>query len=330
MTRIFQCTLSSSLKRRCVQTTPLWRKQAYAACLTRSFSSTKPSFENNAEPKEPKADQFPWLLSSEGPRIAKHDYPTSAGSFGFLTLFPKFIQHGMCFWAAKGFMGVNMGADYFPDQFLVGATMALRQAVTSISQQITDPTTEKEEALEKMLGKPLLDRFMEAGKALHGAELSIQVPQVYDAELKDIWINVGTNEAFKNHRKFEIVEWMTFRMAMEKGKDDSPESYSDFNSRITNSWLSAVQINVDVAIDADIVYKVAKGDDVLLYDEGRRSVMLRLGSPYFEPAKKMVSGRDPDTLEPYNDWTWKIVDIDQLLEKEAQEHQDQDEDEDRD
>lgn len=179
------------------------------------------------------------------------------------------------------------------------------------------------EELSDILGPDLLDRFLKAAPS--NANVHIDMPQIYDVNLGDIWITLGNPAAFSDERKYEILRWMTVQIGLHKATiNENEESFQDYRQRISKSIIEGVQVGVDVLIDADVTYKVNKKggnsedkEDIILYDEGRRTIRMRFATPYFSPASKMVSGRDSETGEPINDWNWRLVDIDQLLEKDA-------------
>lgn len=194
-----------------------------------------------------------------------------------------------------------------------------------LSDQLNHPEdTEKKEELLELLGPDLLERFIEATPK--NTKIEIEIPQIYDVNVGDIWITLGNPKAFSDDRKYEVMRWMTVQIGLQKSNvNELEEPFLEYRERISKSIMEGVQVGVDVLIDADIKYEVTEKDQeegqeeekVLMYDEGRRTMRMRFATPYFSPASKMVSGRDPETGEPINDWNWKLVDIDQLLEKEA-------------
>jgi hypothetical protein len=196
--------------------------------------------------------------------------------------------------------------------------LASRRALELLSQELSQPNEETKQELENMLGPDLLDRFVKAAPA--ETNISIGLPQVYDVNLNDIWISLGNPRAFSDSDKYDVLRWMTVQVGLSKAKlPDEEESFQDYRERVAKSILEGVQVGVDVHIDADVTFQIKKDKDVLIYDQGRRILRMRFATPYFEPASKMVSGRDEETGEPINNWSWRLVDIDQLLEKEAME-----------
>lgn len=200
------------------------------------------------------------------------------------------------------------------------ASLATRKAVTLLSDQLRHPEDEaRKQELQHILGPDLLDRFLNAVPS--DTNIEIRIPQIYDVNVDDIWITFGSPAAFSDQRNYEILRWMTIQVGLHKAKvNENEESFQEYRERVSKSIMEGIQVGVDVLIDADITLKANtkdKPDDVLIYDEGRRTLRMRFATPYFTPASKMVSGRDPETNEPINDWNWKLVDIDQLLEKES-------------
>lgn len=199
------------------------------------------------------------------------------------------------------------------------ASLASRKAVSLLSDQLNEPDDARLEELSHIFGPDLLDKFLKAKPS--NAEIHIAIPQIYDVNLGDIWITLGNPAAFTDDRKYDILRWMTVQIGLNKATvNEYEEPFQDYRQRISKSIMEGVQVGVDVLIDADITYKVNNKDDkeeVILYDEGRRTLRMRFATPYFSPASKMVSGRDEETGEPINDWNWRLVDIDQLIEKES-------------
>lgn len=200
------------------------------------------------------------------------------------------------------------------------ASLATRQAIGLLSDQLNNPKDEtKEEELHHIFTPELLNRFIKAKPS--DVDINIGVPQIYDVNLGDIWVTLGNPAAFSDERKYEVLRWMTVQIGFNKAKgDELEESFQEYKQRVSKSIAEGIHISVDVLIDADITYRVnRKGqeNDIILYDEGRRTLRMKFVTPYFTPASSMVSGRDPETSEPINDWNWRIGDIDQLIEKES-------------
>ncbi|KAF1807172.1 hypothetical protein V8B55DRAFT_1463166 [Mucor lusitanicus] len=291
----------------------------------RYLSLARPCWNENTASKEQQStttttsiEKFPWLLSQDSPRIPKYPYEEAPRDWSFLNMLPMSLQHVLGKWLGTRILQLNTGYDNFPEQFLVGASLASRQAVSLLSDQINHQN--KMEELQHILGPDLLHRYLDSVPA--NTNIHIDIPQIYDVNLGDIWITLGNSNAFSDERKYDVLRWMTVQIGLHKykGKSELEESFQEYRERIAKSILEGVQVGVDVLVDADVTYKATdkeNNDNVILYDQGRRTLRMRFATPYFEPASKMVSGRDKETGEPINDWNWRLVDIDQLLEKEA-------------
>jgi hypothetical protein len=203
--------------------------------------------------------------------------------------------------------------------------MATRRAFEILSQELTIEDKEKSERAKSIFSPALLQRLKDARKELDPKiQIDISIPQVYDANIKDIWITLGSPRAFDNNRQYELMQWMTLTIGVKAARQtDEEENFSNYRGRVAKGLMDGAHFKVDVEIDADVEYKVSKpkspdgnNDSVLMYDRGRRPLIISFETPYFEPADRMVAGRDEDD-EPIMDWSWRIADIDQLLAKEA-------------
>ncbi|KAI9481450.1 MAG: hypothetical protein EXX96DRAFT_566785 [Benjaminiella poitrasii] len=299
-----------------------FRRSLFNNRQCRQLSYTRSCF-NEQQKNFNKIQDFPWLLNKDQPRITKYPYEQATQDWGFLNILPIGLQRAIGKWLGTRVLQLNTGFDNFPDQFLVGASLASRQAISLLSDQLKHPDDKSKRAeLQHILGPDLVDRFLKAVPP--DVDINIDIPQIYDVNLGDIWITLGNPSAFSlnGHRQYEILRWMTVQIGLQKAKsvDKDEETFQEYRERISRSIMEGVQVGVDVLIDADIIYKANKkdnDDDIVLYDEGRRTLRMRFATPYFSPANKMVSGRDPETGDPINNWNWRLVDIDQLLEKES-------------
>lgn len=202
------------------------------------------------------------------------------------------------------------------------------------------------------LGKALLGKA-EGAFAVQD-KISISLPQIYDCRVGDIWVTLGNQDALRSPKKFEMLKWMTLVVALRRSTmDEIEEPFSEFRKRVGQGLMEGAHIAIDVEIDADVRYQIIRptttttttvtnnqhsveknkrcdnednidnigqgstksSDEVILFDEGRRTLLIRFESPYFVPASAMVTGRDEYTGEPINDWSFRIADIDQLVEK---------------
>lgn len=197
--------------------------------------------------------------------------------------------------------------------------MATRRALAILSQHLSNPQQEEtRQQLERIFQAPLLEKLTRsAADAFEdGVKVDIELPQIYDAIDSEVWLLAGNPQALTNPDLYETWEWFAVTLNIKApatiGKD---ESMSDYYSRIYSNWLEGVQVKIDVNIDADVVYTVRKGEEILLRDEGRRELRMQFATPYFAPMRKMLPKRDPETLELIQEWQWTVADIDQLVEK---------------
>jgi hypothetical protein len=136
-------------------------------------------------------------------------------------------------------------------------------------------------------------------------------------------MSIGPKKAYSNKNKeYRILKWMTMKLAIR-----NTSSEGDFNeprAKVSKSFSEGVNFKVDVEIDADIQYvlKSAK-NEILIYDQSRRPVLFRFESPYFEPADRIHYKASSDLVEELN-WTWRVGDIDYLLEIEDLENEERD------
>ncbi|KAI9281276.1 hypothetical protein BC943DRAFT_330066 [Umbelopsis sp. AD052] len=270
-----------------------------------------------------------WLLSKEEPRIPSYPYPSAPSMWSLLNYLPAFAQREMSKYLGTRMLRLNTGFSYFPEQFLIGASLATRKALETLSEDLTMGNKESSEKLESTFSPALLQKLRDTRKEMDpNLNIDISIPQIYDATIKDVWITLGTPRAFENNRQFEVMQWMTLTVGVKAAKhSEDEENFSDYRGRVAKGLMDGAHFKVDVEIDADVEYTVSSpklqeaGDaDVLIHDRGRRPLIISLETPYFEPADRMVAGRDEND-EPIMDWNWRIADIDQLLAKEALENE---------
>ncbi|KAI8073894.1 hypothetical protein BC940DRAFT_329448 [Gongronella butleri] len=266
---------------------------------------------------------FPWLLSSAPRRIDTYPYAKAPQDWEFLNILPKSLQLRLCRWLCERMVTVNTGVHYFPDQFLLGASLSTRKTLELMSQFLTHPSDETLAPLDALMTPTLQRTLLGQAQGCFGLHdnVNVSVPQIYDCTVQDVWVSLGNPDAAEQPRMYQVLEWMTLQVALKRSllEDDVQEPFADFRARVNQGILEGAKISVDVAIDADVVYQVTRPgedddeDEVLVYDRGRRDVLVRFESPTFAPANKMVSERDPDTGEPIIHWQWRIADIDQLV-----------------
>ncbi|ORX52381.1 hypothetical protein DM01DRAFT_1336752 [Hesseltinella vesiculosa] len=296
------------------------RRAATLRC--RFFSSCRPIFEQQ-KPLDPFA--FPWLMSNAPKRIEQYPYAKAPKGWDFMNILPRSVQLSLCRWVCERILTINTGDSYFPDQFLIGASLSTRKMLELISQFLTNPSEETLTPLQPLMTPELQQALLGSAQGCFGLRdhVNISIPQIYDCSVQNVWVRLGNPRASEQPRVYEVLHWMTMQVALKRQiLEDQMESYVDFRSRVNQGLMEGVQVSVDAVIDADVRYMVTRpqgGDngkeDIVLYDEGRRSLLVRFDSPTFEPANKMVSARDPETGEPVLDWQWRIGDIDQLLEQ---------------
>jgi hypothetical protein len=203
--------------------------------------------------------------------------------------------------------------------------LATRKAFETLSLDLALEKEEMSQNAESIFSPALLQKLRDARTQVNPeTRFNISIPQVYDATIKDVWITLGNPQAFQNNRQYEIMQWMTLTIGVKAARQsEDEEAFSDYRGRVAKGLMDGAHFKVDVEIDADVEYKISnpkaseddKEDGILLYDRGRRPLIISFETPYFEPADRMVAGRDEDD-EPIMDWSWRIADIDQLLAKE--------------
>lgn len=202
------------------------------------------------------------------------------------------------------------------------ATFASRRALSVLSQYISHPQDSTYAELERMFNPELLERFTQHFKDTR-YRVSVTLPQIYDANLADIWVTLGPSRAFNPNSQYEVAQWMTFTFCLRQSMPNfDNETFAEYRNRMKEDFQQGLRFKVDVVIDADVVYKVEdkENGEICLYDQGRRDLLVQFETPYFEPAHEMVS-RDPDTRDIVMDWSWRISDIDHLLERERLDRQ---------
>ncbi|KAI9007577.1 hypothetical protein CLU79DRAFT_538536 [Phycomyces nitens] len=283
---------------------------------TRAFNTSRAS--NDESPNENQYKNFPWRLSTDSPRIPDYPYKSAPEAWSILNILPRGIQHSMSQFLCNRMLELNTGSTYFPEQFLVGASMASRRALEVLSKHLSNPNEPVPAELQAMLSPALLYRLTEAAKQTlkEGDVVSMSIPQVYDVNVGDIWVTLGNSNAITNPRQYELIEWMTLQLALKRSLiDEADEPFKDYRARVSKGLMEGAHVSVDVLVDADVEFSIRRGEDVLVKDQGRRELIMRFETPYFEPAHDMVSGRD-EMGEPINEWSWRIADVDHWLEKE--------------
>ncbi|OZJ04195.1 hypothetical protein BZG36_02181 [Bifiguratus adelaidae] len=294
-------------------------------------------------------DYSAWLKSTDPPRIKHYPYPPPPPMWSAISVIPQFFQHEFCKFMAMRMLRLNTSPEYFPDQFLIGASLAIRKVLAAVSSltyadKKANASTATTQPLKSMLTSSLYDRLKASIKGLpQGAHVDISISNLYDATIRDVWVTMGSKQStypsMSNAPGVQTFRWMTVTLGLRKGivdGNDDDDGFRVTRNRVAKGLLDGVEFKVDVEIDADVEYTVSKsrpkanpseeeGRDILLYDFGRRTMLVRFESPYFEPAEQMVGGISneqvddtvyvPPDLDKRMQWTWKVGDIDYLLEK---------------
>ncbi|KAI8968594.1 hypothetical protein BDF20DRAFT_917087 [Mycotypha africana] len=274
------------------------------------FSTSRYCCNEQSQPSESAYD-FPWLLTTDKPRIEKYPYEA-------VPLLPLSLQKYFTNLLGANLLKASLGQNFFPEQFLAGAGEAVRQTITSLSDYLNNPEDKvKKEQLQRILSPSLLERFVKAAPS--DVNIGLHLRDVRHTRLGDIWTTMG-NPATYSSPDYSVVNVVTVRLPV-PNPDKETFTSTLTNTSAINTLTQGLQINVDVLFEANVTYKMSKKgaeDDILIYDEGVRTLRVRFGTPYFIPAKKFLNAFD-ETGEPIpnSNWSWRIIDIDQLLEKES-------------
>ncbi|KAF9918134.1 hypothetical protein BX616_010148 [Lobosporangium transversale] len=271
--------------------------------------------EDNKPPTEAEiqacAYDFPWLYdgANYSARIPHYPYPKAPKIWSILGLVPQSIQYMICKSACERMLRNNTSPEYYPDQFLQGAGLAIHQLIPLLSTNVN------RDALTNMMSQELYDCYeteLRRQEEIH-SELSIKLAAIHDGVVKDVWVHLGPKLKSGSTRGFIRWRWQTLTIALRAATDQMSS-----RDQVARMMMEGVQIKVDVEFDASIDYTVrskALGTDVIS-DFSRRPLLVRFETPFFEPAEKMVASRKmsrPD--EAPIDWNWRVSDIDYLLEQ---------------
>ena len=152
------------------------------------------------------------------------------------------------------------------------------------------------------------------------SKITIDISKIYGLNVRDVWMTIGTKKAYSNkNNEYRILRWMTMKLAIRKTPLEG--DFNESRAKVSKSFSEGVNFKVDVEIDADVQYilKSAK-NEILIYDQSRRPVLFRFESPYFEPSDRIYYKVSSDPVEELN-WTWRVGDIDYLLEIEDLENE---------
>ncbi|KAI8606005.1 hypothetical protein EDD21DRAFT_362080 [Dissophora ornata] len=283
---------------------------------TLASKATELEERENAEPPsegeiQARAYDFPWLYdgSSHLTRIQHYPYPKAPKVWSMLGLIPQSIQYMICKSACERMLRNNTSPEYFPDQFLQGAGLAIHQMLPLLSTDVN------REPLASMMTQELYDRFESELQRQEEvkSDVSIQLAAVHDGVVKDVWVLLGPKLKSGSTRGFIRWRWQSLTIALRAATDQMSS-----RDQVAQMMMEGVQFKVDVEFDASIDYTIRSnvmGSDVIS-DFTRRPLLVRFETPFFEPAEKMVASRTrsrPD--EAPIDWNWRVSDIDYLLEQ---------------
>ncbi|KAF9364048.1 hypothetical protein BGX34_002651 [Mortierella sp. NVP85] len=215
----------------------------------------------------------------------------------------------ICKSACERMLRNNTSPEYYPDQFLRGAGLAIHQMLPLLSTNIN------REPLTNMLTQELYDRLESELQRQEevSSDVSIKLATVHDGMVKDVWVLLGPKLSSGSTRGFIRWRWQSLTIALRAATDEMSS-----REQVANMMLEGVQFKVDVEFDATIDYtirsKILNSD--VISDFTRRPLLVRFETPYFQPAEEMLRSRSmsrPD--EAPIDWNWRVSDIDYLLEQ---------------
>ncbi|KAK3833608.1 MAG: hypothetical protein J3R72DRAFT_231075 [Linnemannia gamsii] len=258
-----------------------------------------------------RAYEFPWCYngSSHLTKIPHYPYAKAPKVWALLGWVPQSIQYAVCKSACERMLRNNTSPEYFPDQFLQGAGLAIHKLLPLLSTNVN------RDALASMMTQELYDRYeteLEQQERL-GSDVSIKLASVHDGMVKDVWVLLGPKLKSGTSRGFIRWRWQSLTVALRAATDQMSS-----RDQVAQMMMEGVQFKVDVEFDATIDYtihsKVLDGD--VISDFTRRPLLVRFETPFFEPAEQMVASRSmsrPD--EAPIDWHWRVSDIDYLMEE---------------
>ncbi|KAG0064887.1 hypothetical protein BGZ90_002011 [Linnemannia elongata] len=271
------------------------------------------------EPEEPasegeitaRAYDFPWLYngSSHLTRIPHYPYAKAPKVWALLGWVPQSIQYAVCKSACERMLRNNTSPEYFPDQFLQGAGLAIHKLLPLLSTNVN------REPLTSMMTQELYDRFepeLQRQEELK-SDVSIKLASVHDGMIKDVWVLLGPKLKSGTSRGFIRWRWQSLTVALRAATDQMSS-----RDQVAHMMMEGVQFKVDVEFDATIDYTIHSNvlNNDVISDFTRRPLLVRFETPYFEPAEQMVSSRSMSRPhEAPIDWNWRVSDIDYLLEQ---------------
>ncbi|CAH1758086.1 10527_t:CDS:10 [Entrophospora sp. SA101] len=225
---------------------------------------------------------FPWLYNDQPPRIIQYPYHTAEFKRILLAnLLPLELQHKLCKWFVIRFLRRLLPETYFPDEFMLGASLAVQQICASLS------SPSNREQLENMFTPRLYNRYItELDKlSTEKSTIKIKLSKIYNLNIRDIWLNTGASELYSDNNKNKnkddgfIFEWMTIKLGVKQSssKDEntntssSSTTFNEARLRTLKSVEEGIKFKVDVEVDADVDYILKTKDNVdLINDQSRR------------------------------------------------------------
>ncbi|KAG0319168.1 hypothetical protein BGZ97_002642 [Linnemannia gamsii] len=271
------------------------------------------------EPQEPpsegeitaRAYDFPWLYngSSHLTRIPHYPYAKAPKVWALLGWVPQSIQYAVCKSACERMLRNNTSPEYFPDQFLQGAGLAIHKLLPLLATNVN------RDALASMMTQELYDRYeseLQRQEQLK-SDVSIKLASVHDGIVKDVWVLLGPKLKSGTSRGFIRWRWQSLTVALRAATDQMSS-----RDQVAQMMMEGVQFKVDVEFDATIDYTIHSKvlDTDVVSDFTRRPLLVRFETPFFEPAEQMVASRSMSRPhEAPIDWNWRVSDIDYLLEQ---------------
>ncbi|KAG9324687.1 hypothetical protein KVV02_001669 [Mortierella alpina] len=258
-----------------------------------------------------RAYDFPWLYdgSNHSTRIPHYPYAKAPKVWALLGWIPQSIQYMICKSACERMLRNNTSPEYFPDQFLQGAGLAIHQMLPLLATNVD------RDALRHMMTQELYERFdseLQRQEEIK-SDVSIQLAAVHDGMVKDVWVLLGPKLKSSTARGFIRWRWQSLTVALRAATDQMSS-----RDQVAQMMMEGVQFKVDVEFDATIDYTIRSKvlDQDMVSDLTRRPLLVRFETPFFEPAETMVQSRSMSRPhEAPIDWNWRVSDIDYLLEQ---------------
>ncbi|KAG0082682.1 hypothetical protein BGZ92_011499, partial [Podila epicladia] len=185
------------------------------------------------------AYDFPWLYngSNHTSRIPHYPYAKAPKVWALLGFIPQSIQYMICKSACERMLRNNTSPEYFPDQFLQGAGLAIHQMLPLLA------TNTDREQLAHMMTQELYDRFeseLERQEKLK-SDVSIKLAAVHDGAVKDVWVLLGPKLKSGTSRGFIRWRWQSLTVALRAATDQMSS-----RDQVAQMMMEGVQFKVDV------------------------------------------------------------------------------------